>query len=142
MYSLFLLHKSFNIERNKVMEELLFYIIDKKYIKYLSRFEDHISYNKDEIGHSRPYLGIVLKIENYNYFVLKQNDLSGVIGRDGNKIIEAEYEDVKIPNPEKAVFVCYEESTTKILNEKNLFRSDGGMPAAATVTRHSISPRL
>ena len=27
------------------------------------------SYNKDEIGHSRPYLGIVLKIENYEYFV-------------------------------------------------------------------------
>ena len=51
------------------MEELLFYVIDKKYIKYLSEFEKHISYNKDEIGHSRPYLGIVLKINNYNYFV-------------------------------------------------------------------------
>ena len=51
------------------MEELLFYVVDKKYIKYLSVFEKHISYNKDEIGHSRPYLGIVLKIESYNYFV-------------------------------------------------------------------------
>jgi len=51
------------------MEELLFYIIDKNYIKYLSKFEKHVSYNKDEIGHSRPYLGIVLKIEYYNYFV-------------------------------------------------------------------------
>ncbi len=30
------------------MEELLFYIIDKNYIKYLSEFESHISYNKDE----------------------------------------------------------------------------------------------
>ena len=51
------------------MEELLFYIVDKNYIKYLSEFEKHVSYNKDEIGHSRPYLGIVLKIEGYNYFV-------------------------------------------------------------------------
>ena len=51
------------------MEELLFYTIDKDYIKYLSKFESHISYNKDEIGHSRPYIGIVLRIENYEYFV-------------------------------------------------------------------------
>ena len=51
------------------MEELLFYTVDKNYIKYLSEFENHVSYNKDEIGHSRPYLGIVLKIENYQYFV-------------------------------------------------------------------------
>ncbi len=51
------------------MEELLFYTVDKNYIKYLSEFENHVSYNKDELGHSRPYLGIVLKIENYEYFV-------------------------------------------------------------------------
>ena len=51
------------------MEELLFYTVDKNYINYLSEFENHVSYNKDEIGHSRPYLGIVLKIKNYQYFV-------------------------------------------------------------------------
>ena len=45
------------------MEELLFYTVDKNYINYLSEFENHVSYNKDEIGHSRPYLGIVLKIK-------------------------------------------------------------------------------
>ena len=39
------------------MEELLFYTVDNKYIKYLSKFENHVSYNKDETGHSRPYLG-------------------------------------------------------------------------------------
>ena len=41
------------------MEELLFYTIDKDYIKYLSEFEKHVSYNKEEVGHSRPYLGVV-----------------------------------------------------------------------------------
>ena len=51
------------------MEELLFYTVDNNYIKYLSQFDKHVSYNKDEIGHSRPYLGIVLKIEAYKYFV-------------------------------------------------------------------------
>lgn len=51
------------------MEELLFYIVNKDYIKFLSRFEKHVSYNKDEVGHSRPYLGIILRIENYEYFV-------------------------------------------------------------------------
>ena len=51
------------------MKELLFYTIDKNYIKFLSRFDSHISYNKDETGHGRPYLGIVLKIEKFDYFV-------------------------------------------------------------------------
>ena len=44
------------------MEELLFYTVNKNYIKYLSKFENHVSYNKDELGYSRLYLGIVLKI--------------------------------------------------------------------------------
>ena len=48
---------------------LSFYIVDKNYIRYLSEFDRHVSYNKEEKGHSRPYLGIVLKVENYEYFV-------------------------------------------------------------------------
>ena len=51
------------------MEELLFYTVDRNYIKYLSLYEKHVSDNKDEIGHSRPYLGIVLKVNNFDYFV-------------------------------------------------------------------------
>ena len=58
------------------------------------------------------------KVNEYNYFVLKQNDLSGVINRNGEKLIEATYDDVKIPNPEKPVFVCYEADEIKVLNEK------------------------
>ena len=57
------------MKEEKFLEELLFYTIDKDYIKYLSEFENHVSYNKSEIGHSRPYLGIVLRIEEYEYFV-------------------------------------------------------------------------
>lgn len=58
-------------------------------------------------------------ISEYKYFVVKENEQYGVIDNKGNKIIETKYKDVKIPNPEKSIFVCYEENRTKILNEKN-----------------------
>ena len=51
------------------MKELLFYAVNREYIKYLSMYDEHVSYNKDDIGHSRPYLGIVLEIKCYRYFV-------------------------------------------------------------------------
>lgn len=60
----------------------------------------------------------IAKVENYNYFVLKQDNFSGVIDKSGNKIIETEYQEVKIPNPEKAIFICYKEDKIKVLNEK------------------------
>lgn len=59
----------------------------------------------------------IAQVEQYNYFVLKQEVASGVIDRNGNKIIEAEYDDVKIPNPEKAVFICYKDDEVKVFNE-------------------------
>lgn len=61
----------------------------------------------------------VSKVENYNYFILKHNNLSGVIDREGNKILEPDFDEVKIPNPEIGVFICYKSDNTKVLNEKN-----------------------
>lgn len=61
----------------------------------------------------------VAEINDYNYFVLKSNGKYGVIDKTGNIIISSEYDDVKIPNPEKPIFVCYNGNNTKILNEKN-----------------------
>lgn len=55
-------------------------------------------------------------ITEYKYFVVKENSKYGVIDRQGNKIIESQYDDIKIPNPEKAVFICYEGENTKALN--------------------------
>lgn len=60
----------------------------------------------------------VEKVSTYNYFVLKTNDLSGVIDRSGNIVIDATYDNVIIPNPEKPVFVCYEGEQSKVLNER------------------------
>lgn len=56
-------------------------------------------------------------ISEYEYFVLKEKDKYGVIDKKGNKIIEAKYENVKIPNPQKDVFICYEENKTIAMNK-------------------------
>ena len=52
------------------------------------------------------------EISNYKYFVVKENDKYGIIDAQGNKKVEAKYDSVIIPNPEKAVFVCYEGEET------------------------------
>ena len=54
------------------------------------------------------------EISNYKYFVVKENDKYGIIDAQGNKKVEAKYDSVIIPNPEKAVFVCYEGEETSI----------------------------
>lgn len=58
-------------------------------------------------------------IARYKYFVVREDDRYGVIDANGNKIVEAKYENVKIPNPEKEVFICYENNKTKVLNKEN-----------------------
>ena len=60
----------------------------------------------------------IVQVTTYNYFVLKKDNLSGVIDRGGNTIIDAEFDNVIIPNPEKALYVCYEGDGTKVLNER------------------------
>lgn len=59
------------------------------------------------------------EISEYNYFVIKENNKYGVIDKQGNIIIEPNYDNIKIPNPNKAVFCCYEEEKIKILNDKS-----------------------
>ena len=50
--------------------KLNLYSISDKYIKYLRKFEDKIYDNKEEIRvRTRKYLGIVLTINNCNYYI-------------------------------------------------------------------------
>ena len=58
------------------------------------------------------------EITEYSYFIVKENEKYGVINRNGDKVIENKYDNVKIPNPTQAVFFCYEGEMTKVLNEK------------------------
>ena len=60
------------------------------------------------------------EITEYNYFITSINGKSGVIDKTGKTIIEPQYEYIQIPNPEQAVFVCYESNnTSKVLNGNN-----------------------
>ena len=56
----------------------------------------------------------VEQVSTYNYFVLKKDELSGVIDRGGNIIIDPQFDSVVIPNPEKALYICYEGENTKV----------------------------
>lgn len=46
-------------------DRVKFYKISDKYIEYLSKFDKHVSWNKEQ---KRPYIGVVLNIEDYLYF--------------------------------------------------------------------------
>lgn len=52
-------------EKKLKIKKLNFYTIDDNYIKYLSEFDKHIAYNKYQ---NRPYIGIVITIDNHYYF--------------------------------------------------------------------------
>ena len=47
------------------LSKLNFYIIDDNYINYLSQFDNHIAYNKNE---KRPYIGVVILVNEHYYF--------------------------------------------------------------------------
>lgn len=54
------------------MNKLKLYRIDIEYIKYLYSFDNRVQYNpnrEEEYSQKRPYLGIVLNINDFNYFV-------------------------------------------------------------------------
>ena len=61
-----------------------------------------------------------------NYMLAKENNKFGVIDKAGNKIVDTLYDEIQIPNPSKAVFICkynYDseknEYSVKVLNEKS-----------------------
>lgn len=91
----------------------------------------------------------VEEISEYNYFTLEQNQKYGVIDKNGNIVIEAEYEAVQIPNPSKAIFVCvkeYNENTkeyeTVVYNEKKevLFSNYKNIQAISIYTNVNSTP--
>lgn len=49
-------------------EKFKWYVIDKKYVQYLKQFDnkvENIEYNEN----LKPYIGIILSINNYDYYV-------------------------------------------------------------------------
>lgn len=61
----------------------------------------------------------ISKVNSYNYMQYYENGKYGIIDKEGNTVIEANYKKVIIPNPEKDIFVCYDEDeNTRILNSQ------------------------
>ncbi len=60
------------------------------------------------------------QVGEYKYLKLYENGKYGIIDRNGNTLIQPQYEQINIPNPSKPIFICYEdEQKTKVLNDKN-----------------------
>ena len=63
-------------------------------------------------------------VQEFTYIKHKQGDLYGVINRDGKTIVDVKYNNIEIPNPQKPVFICYENSGRSIVlndEQKQLF---------------------
>lgn len=67
---------------------------------------------------NQKYLYQIEEINDYNYYIYNENEQYGVINAKGEIIIEAKYSNIIIPNPEKDLFVCYQDENTEILNSK------------------------
>lgn len=61
----------------------------------------------------------IAKVSQYNYFILKHNNKYGVIDRNGDIVVSADYDEVIIPNPEKNIFICYSNKDAKVINNNN-----------------------
>ncbi len=66
------------------------------------------------------------KITKYEYYTLYKDNKMGIIDKTGKVLIEPTYDNIKIPNPSKPIFVCsydYNDETqeykTKVLNENS-----------------------
>lgn len=60
----------------------------------------------------------VEEVSKYNYNQVNKDGKYGVISAKGDILIEPIYDNIKIPNPEKDVFICKKQDKTIILNEK------------------------
>ena len=68
---------------------------------------------------SRKYDYKIEEISEFNYYIYQENNQYGIIDKNGKKIIDANYSNLIIPNPEKDIFVCYAGDKAIILNSKN-----------------------
>lgn len=60
----------------------------------------------------------VEEVSNFLYYPLYENGKIGVIDTSGNVLVAPTYDDIKIPNPQKAVFICQDAEKNVIQNDK------------------------
>jgi hypothetical protein len=70
----------------------------------------YIDYKKKEYD--------VEEITSFLYYTIYEDGKMGVISAEGDILINPVYDNIKIPNPTKAVFICQEDDNITVLNEK------------------------
>lgn len=60
----------------------------------------------------------LLGVSEYLYYPLQSGDKYGVIKRDGTVIVDPVYDEVQVPNQDRAIFVVKENNSYKVLNDK------------------------
>ncbi len=60
----------------------------------------------------------VEKVTSFQYYAIYENGKMGVIDLKGNVLIEPKYDNIKIPNPEKAIFICQDGDKIVVQNDK------------------------
>ena len=66
----------------------------------------------------------VEEVGEHQYFKLYEQEQYGIIDKNGNIIIEPQYDMIQIPNPSKSIFICYsnyqsnEDYQTMVVNDK------------------------
>ena len=89
------------------------------------------------------------KVKDINYHIIHEDTKYGVIDRNGQIVVDTEYDIIQIPNPSKDIFVCMEdydsqkkEYHTKVLNAKSeeLYQEYSNIQAIPTETTYDGIP--
>lgn len=87
------------------------------------------------------------QVSQYNYFVTLIDGKSGVIDKTGKTVVEPQYDSVQIPNPAKAIFICFKDNTTKVLNANNKeiytqYKDIQAIPNNNTTINNTYQPQI
>lgn len=66
------------------------------------------------------------EVSKYNYFITTVDSKYGIIDKDGQVIIEPQYDYIQIPNPEEPIFICfYDYSTEEMEYSSKVLNAEG-----------------
>lgn len=87
----------------------------------------------------------IIKAEDAQYFILLKDGKYGVINKEGQVVINPEYDEIKIPNPTKDVFICIPDinnDVSKALDSKgnNLWTEFNSVDAISIKAITSLVP--